>query len=336
MNRQGNKIGIHLTIKKTYLYSLLAFFVAFLYLCNSIGFLPNVPSVFLSLVDVIILIYFLTRKFSIKKYYLFFIGYLLVNLIITRPDPVFRSWQRLIAFILLISFAAPIIQNNRARLLRERTLKMVCYICFILSSLTFVAFFLHINFMSVDGDIIQDFETRAGKFSGLYSHSMITGPLSAISSLFVFYYSYAKGKPMYLLLAIPSIGSMLFAASRAALVSFLVASCVMLYKVSGSKCRFLKYFLFFSLLIGGTFPLWKGGLAGVIEKQEMNEDLGAYGSRTQKWISRAAEIKSSPIVGVGFAAIDPSISFNNVLRHNISKLCFYARAERQIGLYIQD
>ena len=54
-------------------------------------------------------------------------------------------------------------------------------------------------------------------------------------------------------------------------------------------------------------PLWQNALDGLAEKQERNISSGStFHSRADKWGQRIEEFKSSPIVGYGFASVDPA------------------------------
>jgi O-antigen ligase len=53
-----------------------------------------------------------------------------------------------------------------------------------------------------------------------------------------------------------------------------------------------------------TYPLWDDFMAGIESKSSTQSELGAYGSRTEKWTARLIEFGSSPIVGIGYASVD--------------------------------
>jgi O-antigen ligase len=81
----------------------------------------------------------------------------------------------------------------------------------------------------------------------------------------------------------------------------------MFYINSDSNKVFLKKLLPLVLVLLVTFPLWKGALSGLQEKQQKNVEMmgGTSGSRDEKWSNRLEEFNQSPIWGMGFSACDP-------------------------------
>ena len=103
--------------------------------------------------------------------------------------------------------------------------------------------------------------------------------------------------------------AVLFSASRSALMAVLAGNVLMLYKMSGTGSRFMKYVVMITLVASITLPLWESVLDGVIAKNNNNiEAGGAFDSRSVKWDARMKEFKDSPLLGVGFASIDPHAS----------------------------
>ena len=75
-----------------------------------------------------------------------------------------------------------------------------------------------------------------------------------------------------------------------------------------SGTRFLKFTVLILFVAALTFPIWGNVLNGVIQKNEANLAEGSFiASREDKWNARISEFESSPIIGIGFAAVDPAL-----------------------------
>ena len=100
--------------------------------------------------------------------------------------------------------------------------------------------------------------------------------------------------------------TVLISASRTALMSAVAGGLMMIYQSNKKNGRFVKVIMGILLVGMLTYPLWEGFTVGLQTKNEANVELGAYGSRTEKWTARMEEFISSPLYGVGFAAQDPN------------------------------
>lgn len=157
-----------------------------------------------------------------------------------------------------------------------------------------------------EGGYLDDYAGNGGHFSGLTNHSMLLGPISAIAGILLFdRYLKSKNRKLLLLL-IPCIGSLFFAASRGALIGFVIAIVSMLYYVSKNKKSFLKRILGITILLAVSFPLWQSFTTDISNKQAGRvQEGGTFDSRTTKVEARWDEFVKNPIFGVGFASIDP-------------------------------
>ena len=154
-----------------------------------------------------------------------------------------------------------------------------------------------------NGTLLEDYVSNAGWFSGLYRHSMILGPMSALGACSLEYLGLAYNKKYFFLLAVPCVGSVMFAASRTAFIALVISLIFMLFQFSKNKKNFLKNLIISILVIGITFPLWNRGLDRMASKQAAFDGQGRFGSRTELWENRISEFKSSPVCGVGFSAV---------------------------------
>lgn len=239
-----------------------------------------------------------------------FLFYLPLNIIVTQPDTVFQSWSRLALFSVVYLFLSPILSGNYIGDYRRKILIGLLLICVLLGVGSFVCYFLGINYMvnQYDGSAITDFSS-AGGFGGLIMQSISLGFVSGLGMLFLLYRALLQDqscrKWYYFAIVILAV-TVLISSSRTALMSALAGGLIMVYQNNKKNGRFVKIIM--GILLTGmlTYPIWEGFAAGLQAKNSSNEDLGAYGSRTEKWTARIDEFESSPLFGVGFAAQDPN------------------------------
>lgn len=177
----------------------------------------------------------------------------------------------------------------------------------VLSIGSFFAFFLGINMMHglVDMSDYSSYSTNGGWFGGLTRHSMLLGPISMIASLFFFTLYLENKKRIYIALLFMCIMSAVMASSRAAILGVVAA---LLYSLLVLKIDVvMKQRVIALLIICGlaTLPIYDIVFAGIINKeQKRKETTEVLDSRQAKFDYRIAEFKSSPLLGVGFCAID--------------------------------
>lgn len=233
------------------------------------------------------------------------VAYIPLNIIIAQPHPIFNSWSRYGLFLVVLSSASPLFENSSLRHFRIKCLNTFLVAIFILCCISFVCYFIGVNFFSSQYGPI-DYRTQAGGFSALFKHSMVLGPMSAISTCFSFWIFLRTKRKVFLILAIACLGATMFSASRSATVGGALSCIAMLYFNKRSKSSFIKAIFIIGTIGALSFPLWQDALQGIEKKNEINRELGEYGSRTDKYAARFAEIESHPVFGVGFAAVDPN------------------------------
>lgn len=278
---------------------------AFAILLPQIGPIPRIPYIHIPLL-VICLAMNLGRHWTVSLSCVLFLFYLPINIIFTNPDPVFQSWSRMGLFIVVFLFASPLFKGEYIASLRNKVFIGILIISSILSVGSFFCYFVGINYMK---STIDDFVGSSGYFGGLTRHSMSLAVFSGISALYFFYKSQKNSihhKLIYLVLTAISLGSLLFSASRSALLAALAGLLVILYVVKKENGSFIKTLLVIIVGVMLSFPLWESAADGVMKKQKNNEQSGStFDSRSPKWTARALEFASSPVFGVGFSAQDP-------------------------------
>ena len=243
------------------------------------------------------------------KYFALYIV-LILNVLILPIDSVFNSKMRLLLFTVVTMVVSSAFVTKRAVVFRNMVFKNVLILCSILVPISCLCRFLGLNYarMVVSSDMnMQEQITSTGLFGGLFQHSMMLGPIAAIVTITFFfsYQSYGQ-KKIYIVLFIMSALACFFSASRGAVLSLVVPILFALFsrKVEQSAKKSAKVIILVSCL--AILPFAGSVFSGVVEKQQRNVEMGStFGSRDDKFRFRWNEFLSSPIMGIGFASIDP-------------------------------
>ena len=253
-------------------------------------------------------IYNILKTTKIEPVYLFFFLYLILNLLINNPPAIFNAWMRLALFFILLLCISSVLKSDYLTENRYNILIVVLWVSSMLSVASFFCRFLGINYMFGGG---QSYNS-AGTFAGLFLQSMMLGPIAGVSTVFMSYQAYNSRKKKtsvcYILAALACLSAVFFSASRSSLLCSVAGILVMLMKVSKQKGTFIKIIFIVALVAVLTFPLWRGVTADVMAKQSANIEMGGMlASRDVKWSARIHEFEHSPLFGIGFAAVDPSL-----------------------------
>lgn len=237
-----------------------------------------------------------------------------LSLILNNPPSFFRAWERLGVYTLVLFVASPMLSSREASIERYKVLKYFIYIGIILSVGSFFSYFLGINLFVREG---IELDIGAGTFSGLMNHSMVLGPVSALSAILLFSrivnLREVRNKKKVIsnsVLFILCCGSCLLSASRGA-IGCLVVGCIYVL-FSFYRERLSKVVGVLLVVVGiaaATFPIWGGLTSFVMQKQQGNIENGSLiFSRENKIEARIYEFKSSPIYGIGFCVLDPQFT----------------------------
>lgn len=289
-------------------YGLVPLILAIIVLHTWIGAIPYLPKLAIVAALSISVVYQLKGRIQINIEWLVLLVYIPINILVTGPEPVFRPWERFAIFAVVLLSVGSVISNRRALQFRQRVFDSVLLLLVIISIASFFAYFLGVNYFTDrnTGDFYTDYVGSAGHFSGVTTHSMILGPIAAISSIYLFYLSFVEGKVKNYIPTVFCVGALLFSASRSAIVGAVVGILTILYYRSEKKSNFIKYLLIFVIIALVTFPLWQSALDGVISKQAARaSEGGVFDSRSVKGICRIQEFLDNPICGIGFCSIDP-------------------------------
>ena len=287
------------------------FFFALAIVNQVVGFTPGIPSVFFYAIMIGYSFYCLRKSNSIMWPLGIFILYIPIGLLVTTPDPIFKSWERYFLFVTLMISASSLLKGKQLTIYRNRIFQIVLFSCAVLGIGSFFCRFIGINF----GASNQSHLISVGNFGGLCNHSMLLGPIAGVGAIFMVKLFYQTRKKFYLLMSILCLFSVIFSASRASLLASLVGIIVMLYKQSGTASKFMQAIVLSVILGALSFPLWEHALDDVLTKQEANVSEGSmFDSRSQKWMARLEEFEESPVFGVGFVAVN---LFNKQSMHDV-------------------
>lgn len=240
--------------------------------------------------------------------FIIFLILLIINVLIVDIPDFFRPIQRLVLFILMTITTSSVIKSHKAEQLRQSIFKYTIWGMSILSIGSFFCFFLGVNMMarrSLAMSSIEAYSNNGGWFGGLVSHSMMLGPISMLVSIFFITLFVERKRKIYLILFFMATMSAMFASSRAALLG--IASAIVYNLFFGKFNSIIKKRLIGILLLCGIIflPFSDIALRGVIDKQQKrNIQNSSLNSRQDKFDFRIEEFKSSPLLGVGFCAID--------------------------------
>lgn len=234
-----------------------------------------------------------------------------MSIIVGQPSPIFKSWDRLALFALLLFGVFPIFSNNKIYLLRSQVMKYSIWVCAFIGVTGVFCFYLGINYNSIiayaDAHTIED----AGWFAGLSRHAMMLGPCCAIGMVLFVWYALDKRKHKYIRLLDWSASLLCFlasllSASRSAVLAGIVGVSVLLFYVfRGKISKFIGLIIVIGSLMIVGFPFYEKMAAPLIEKQEQNESQGGtLASRQEKWESRLGEFEEDPLFGIGFVAVN--------------------------------
>ena len=270
-----------------------------------VGFAPQLPSILVYLAAVLYAVFCISRSHNTDLLTLALLIYIPIELLITQPPGVFRSWPRYVLFALLLMNVSPLLQSTKLRHYREVIFQFMMWACAFLGVGSFFAYFLGVNFMKVGS---TDYILHSSLFGGLTTHSMMLGPIAGIGACYLANRAMVRGKAKDWIWVFVSLFAVLLSASRSATMAAIAGVAVTIYYGSSTLSKFAKYVIAALIILMVTLPFWEGAINIVLEKNGSSSELN-YDSRAELWIDRIEEFLSSPLVGVGFCAIDTDVSY---------------------------
>lgn len=243
-------------------------------------------------------------RIRIYKPMLWFFIYISIALLMARPNPIFHSWSRLVLFGIVVLLASPLIQTTPFLIFRRQCLYIITLLFISISTISFVCYFLGINYMVDDAGVVYNYFEHPGGFGGITHQSMSLGIIVACSVCGLIRLGLSR-KWWWILVPI-CFATSLFAASRGVVIIMIAGAVVMIFIQTGAHWRkFIKYLWLLTLLASISFPLWREATGALVAKgQGERKDMGFFESRTAKITARYEEFLSSPLIGIGFSVID--------------------------------
>lgn len=237
-----------------------------------------------------------------------FLSVCFFSLIVNSASPIFQPWYRFFSFILLFLSFGPFNNNYKAQKFRKDILTQLLNIIVLIVVISFFAYFTRQRIFFKDSPIL---------LNGIFNHSMLLGPIAAISAIYSFFkYNICK-KNIYMVIGIICSITTLMASSRVSIIGLIISLLYLNWKFKKNSFSFWKKILAIVIILIISFPLWKPYAKGIIAKQEYAEEIGSFtASRNDKWENRIYEIKSNPIFGIGFASVDPVKSISDYNKNN--------------------
>ena len=234
-----------------------------------------------------------------------------LSILCGNADPLFRSWERLGLFALLLLAYFPIFRSAYFDRLCSKTFPMMLFVVIFTCIGSFIGYFFGINYMGRrGGESLYDIDT-AGKFGGLTPHSMMLGPICAIALTVLVWLliEQATTKKTRIIIsgaAFASFCCMMLSASRSANIAGVAGVVLILFlKYRNRIGKMLQIVIIGALLAVILSPVYMPYANKVLEKQHKNEEAGStFSSREDRWEHRLQEFSEYPIFGYGFCAID--------------------------------
>lgn len=238
---------------------------------------------------------------------LFLLVACIISIFFTDTSSVFKPWQRLGYFFLLILTVSPLISSKKLDIFRMQTFQWCMKLCAFIGVISVFFYFLNINYMSSVRTIGN---SLSGTFGGITTQSMLLGPIAGISLNWLLfqelksYFSKHVFSYTNLLMMCMCLCSILLSSSRGAFAATLLTAAYVIFMFSKNNLlKSSKLIFVFLLLMLAAFPLLSKFSSGLQSKQNANIEAGStFSSREQLWYDRIKEFKTSPIYGIGFAS----------------------------------
>ncbi|WP_299107791.1 O-antigen ligase family protein [uncultured Tenacibaculum sp.] len=257
---------------------------------------PEVSKVYYPVIFVLFFL-LIAKPVNFKINLIAFIFTLITGLSIFLNDipTIFNSYNRWLGWLLILFVFGPLITTTPFIKFR---IKAFSFLLKLLPFLTILSFLWYVFGLPNLG---------RGDFTGVTYHSMLLGPISGLSSAFFLNKNLFEGKSKKRLgLLLISLVVCVLAASRTALLAFVLVALVSFY----IKYK-MKNLLYLILLFCG-FIIFQA-----VNMENVNQGSGIFESLSNKsfnnsregyWTNRIKEWYKSPLIGVGFASVDLTIS----------------------------
>ncbi len=229
------------------------------------------------------------------------------SIVLADPAAVFKPWQRLTYFILLLLTVSPLVSSNQLDIFRIQAFEWCMNLCVFVGVTSFFCYFLGINYMRA---IISGNDSTAGAFGGITPQSMLLGPVAGIAANWLLYrilkryFTQNTFSGLTLLMLGTCLCSMMLSSSRGAFLATVITALYVLFMFMKNRIHKAPKIICALLLCSiAASPFIGSFAAGLQAKQKANmESGGIFSSRDGLWNDRIKEFKSSPVYGIGFAS----------------------------------
>lgn len=288
------------------LISLLFAIIVIIRITGGIAYPPNL--LIFGVYALVVLLY-ITEKPKVNSLFVSLIIIIAITLLLSRPDPLFRSWERFLLFCIILFLTSPLLESNQLTLFRKNVLFIICVYCIIVSIASFFCYFLGINLMlsRYEEGYIENYLDNFGTFSGLTNHSVVLGYVSGVACIVLFYVAMIRKRLYAWFFWVLCFVTIFFSASRSALIACIGATLFQVFSFSNVK-KSSNAILIICFIIITISPYFGFVSQRIVDKQKARTEMmdGLLDSRTEKFQSRWKEFKKSPIYGIGFASVDPN------------------------------
>ncbi len=222
-----------------------------------------------------------------------------VSILANDIPALFKPWQRLGTFILLTAVVSPMFISKWNAGLRVQLFTGMTILLAIITAVSIIMLGLGMGRDSVQG-----------WFEGAMKHSMLMGPVAAVSSLFCLYqlqYTVRKKwiKWVYYIMIGGGLLCVLQTGSRAALIGTIISLLAFPYFRNRQHFdKMIKKYLLVFILVLASFPIWNRYTDKIREKNKTEITELNVDSRLGHWQQRIIEWESSPLYGIGFGSVD--------------------------------
>ena len=267
-------------------------------IANNIAFIPSIGAIYY-LIMLFALFIMLNKSSQIRMSGIMIWLYVacIMSIIFNDIPAFFHPYMRFVSFFIMTALLSPFIVS-------------VTFTCFRIQTFSTIMGLLQYVIIGSILFRIVGLGYEKGYFQGMTSHSMILGPFAALAALFCVYQLLAnskgwKRKLFYFSLLACALFCVLQAASRTAFIGCIVSILIfLLIYYRHNLPRYIKIIASIGLILALTFPFWSQYLDKLLEKNQGSSSELSMDSRAEHWQERIREFKRSPIIGIGFAAID--------------------------------
>lgn len=274
---------------------IIAVMVAF----NAIDLLSNLFSS--SIYYVVVLLLGLSVIKGSEKLNLLLLGFCLsaiLSIVISGPEPFFKAEQRLVSFVLMLLVLGPVLHS-------PKTLEFRLILFDKLNKL--LLFFVIVSvLLNISG--LYSGLGRASLFQGLFTHSMIIGPISGLlvlKMLWKLQQDFIKTQTfsaLTILILMVLLYALVYSASRSALLSTIIGFIILINSAGyNKKLRKIvtRASLFAVLMVIGLVA--NNDVSKLLTEKNKSTNLNSH-SRSELWQARLMEFQEAPIFGIGFSS----------------------------------